>query len=91
MQLDSSTAQMQEDLEQYTGYGLSLSGQISQNIDNQLKNNAKKLTDYNDDQEALIELQRQIYPEMNTTIQICRPSGVYGSIGCYSQYENIRE
>ena len=37
MQLDSSTAQMQEDLEQYTGYGLSLSGQISQNIDNQLK------------------------------------------------------
>ena len=55
MQLDSSTAQMQEDLEQYTGYGLSLSGQISQNIDNQLKNNAKKLTDYNDDQEALIE------------------------------------
>ena len=77
MQLDSSTAQMQEDLEQYTGYGLSLSGQISQNIDNQLKNNAKKLTDYNDDQEALIELQRQIYPEMNTTIQICRPSGVY--------------
>ena len=30
MQLDSSTAQMQEDLEQYTGYGLSLSGQISQ-------------------------------------------------------------
>ena len=91
MQLDSSTAQMQEDLEQYTGYGLSLSGQISQNIDNQLKNNAKKLTDYNDDQEALIELQRQIYPEMNTTIQICRPSGVYAVLDATVNTKNIRE
>ena len=80
MQLDFSAAQMQEGLEQYTGYGISLSRQLSQNIDNQLKNHAKNIIDYNNDQEGLIELQRQIYPEVNTTIQICRPSGVYAVV-----------
>ena len=55
MQLDFSAAQMQEGLEQYTGYGISLSRQLSQNIDNQLKNHAKNIIDYNNDQEGLIE------------------------------------
>lgn len=79
-QLQSSYEKVSEELEEYTGYGLQLSRGLGQNLEYLLKEKGLTVSDLNDHPEELLEVQKMLYKELNTTIRLGRSSGAFAVV-----------
>ncbi len=76
-QLNSVLDKVSEELETYTGYGLQLSRELGQDIEDFLDEKGMSVSDLNDRPELLLEIQEMMYSQLNTTIRLGRSSGVF--------------
>ena len=79
-QLSSVSDKVSEELEAYTGYGLQLSRELGQDIEDFLDEKGMSVSDLNDKPELLLEIQKMMYSELNTTIRLGRSSGVFALV-----------
>ena len=79
-QVSSVSNKVSEELEAYTGYGLQLSRELGQEIEDFLDENGMSVSDLNDRPELLLEIQKMMYLELNTTIRLGRSSGVFALV-----------
>ena len=79
-QLSSVSDRVSEELEAYTGYGLQLSRELGQGIEDFLDEKGMSVSDMNDRPELLLEIQKMMYSELNTTIRLGRSSGVFALV-----------
>ena len=79
-QLSSVSDKVSKELEAYTGYGLQLSRELGQDIEEFLDEKGMSVSDLNDRPELLLEIQKMMYSELNTTIRLGRSSGVFALV-----------
>lgn len=79
-QLSSVSDKVSKELEAYTGYGLQLSRELGQDIEDFLDEKGMSVSDLNDKPELLLEIQKMMYSELNTTIRLGRSSGVFALV-----------
>ena len=79
-QLSSMSDKVSEELETYTGYGLQLSRELGQDIEDFLDEKGVSVSDLNDQPELLLEIQKMMYSELNTTIRLGRSSGIFAMV-----------
>lgn len=79
-QLSSVSDKVSEELDTYTGYGLQLSRELGQNIEDYLDEKEMSVSDLNDRPELLLEIQKMMYSELNTTIRLGRSSGAFALV-----------
>ena len=79
-QLSSMSDKVSEELETYTGYGLQLSRELGQDIEDFLDEKGISVSDLNDQPGLLLEIQKMMYSELNTTIRLGRSSGVFAMV-----------
>lgn len=79
-QLNTVYDKVSEELETYTGYGLQLSRELGQDMENFLDEKGLSVCDLNDQPDMLLEMQRMMYSELNTTIRLGRSSGVFAVV-----------
>lgn len=79
-QLSSVSDKVSEELEIYTGYGLQLSRELGQDIEDFLDEQGISVSDLNDQPGLLLEIQKMMYSELNTTIRLGRSSGVFAMV-----------
>lgn len=79
-QLKTVSGRVSEELEAYTGYGLQLSRELGQDIEDFLNEKGMSVSDLNDQPELLLEIQKMMYSELNTTIRLGRSSGVFALV-----------
>lgn len=79
-QLSLVSDKVSEELEAYTGYGLQLSRELRQDIEKFLDERGMSVSDLNDQPELLLEIQKMMYSELNTTIRLGRSSGVFALV-----------
>ena len=76
--LAQTSDQLAGELELYEGYGLKLAKTLGSRLDSYL--DGRPIASLNDDPAALREVQTLLYDELNATICLGRPSGVYALI-----------
>ena len=79
-QLHTTYNKVSEEMETYTGYSLQLSRELEQDIKNFLDEKGISVSDLNNQPEALLEIQKMMYSELNTTIRLGRSSGVFALV-----------
>lgn len=79
-QLHTTYNKVSEEMETYTGYSLQLSRELEQDIKNFLDEKGMSVSDLNNQPEALLEVQKMMYSELNTTIRLGRSSGVFALV-----------
>lgn len=79
-QLHTMYDKVSEEMETYTGYSLQLSRALGQDIENFLDEEGISVSDLNDQPELLLEIQKIMYSELNTTIRLGRSSGVFALV-----------
>ncbi len=79
-QLHTMYDKVSEEMETYTGYSLQLSRELGQDIENFLDEKGISVSDLNDQPELLLEIQKMMYSELNTTIRLGRSSGVFALV-----------
>lgn len=79
-QLENAAGNLAEELEVYEGYGLQLSRALGADIENYLDENGLTVGDLNDDPDALLDVQKLMYTELNTTIRMGRSSGIFAVV-----------
>ena len=79
-QLNTVSEELSRELEAYTGYGLQLSRELGQDIENYLDANGLSVADLNDSPRELLEIQRLMYSELNTSIRLGRSSGAFAVV-----------
>lgn len=79
-QLNTVSDKVSEELETYTGYGLQLSRELEQDIENFLDEKELSVCDLNDRPDMLLEIQKMMYSELNTTIRLGRSSGAFAVV-----------
>ena len=67
-------------METYTGYSLQLSRELERDIEDFLDEKGMSVSDLNDRPELLLEIQKMMYSELNTTIRLGRSSGVFALV-----------
>lgn len=79
-QLNTVSEKLSREMEVYTGYGLQLSRDLKQDIENYLDENGLTVSDLNDRPEDLLQIQRLMYSELNTSIRLGRSSGAFAVV-----------
>lgn len=79
-QLHTTYDKVSEEMETYTGYSLQLSRELERDIEDFLDEKGMSVSDLNDRPELLLEIQKMMYSELNTTIRLGRSSGVFALV-----------
>ena len=79
-QLHTIYDKVSEEMETYTGYNLQLSRELERDIEDFLDEKGMSVSDLNDRPEMLLEVQKMMYSELNTTIRLGRSSGVFALV-----------
>lgn len=79
-QLRTTYDKVSEEMETYTGYSLQLSRELERDIEDFLDEKGMSVSDLNDRPELLLEIQKMMYSELNTTIRLGRSSGVFALV-----------
>ena len=79
-QLRAASEQLSEELEVYEGYGLQLSRALGTDLEHYLEDHDLTMEALNDNPEALLDVQKLLYTELNTTIRLGRSSGVFALV-----------
>lgn len=79
-QLSSVSNKVSDELEAYTGYGLQLARELRQDIEDFLDEREMSVSDLNDEPELLLQIQKMMYSELNTTIRLGRSSGAFALV-----------
>ncbi len=77
VQQKSAAASMQQQLDTLSAQAISFSADLSTEIETVLAAGGVSFSELNDDQALLLELQKQLYAPLNTTLQVCSCSGAY--------------
>lgn len=64
-------------MEHLTGQGLKLSKTLGREIDDVLVAEGQSIASFNNHAESLLEIQKQLYPILNTALQTCDCNGAY--------------
>lgn len=76
-QSDKVSEEVEEELEEYTGYALQMSKRLGKELDDFLEKKELSLSDLNNQMDLLLEAQDILYTETNTIIRMGRSSGVF--------------
>ena len=79
-QLHTTYDKVSEEMETYTGYSLQLSRELERDIKDFLDEKGMSVSDLNNRPELLLEIQKMMYSELNTTIRLGRSSGVFALV-----------
>ena len=79
-QLHTTYDKVSEEMETYTGYSLQLSRELERDVEDFLDEKGMSVSDLNDRPELLLEIQKMMYSELNTTIRLGRSSGVFALV-----------
>lgn len=79
-QLHTTYDKVSEEMETYTGYSLQLSRELERDIEDFLDEKGMSVSELNDRPELLLEIQKMMYSELNTTIRLGRSSGVFALV-----------
>ncbi|MCR5458968.1 MAG: helix-turn-helix transcriptional regulator [Acetatifactor sp.] len=79
-QLDRNYQKMEKEMEGYVGYSFNLSKQLSHTIELQMGEEVKRIEDFNDSPQKLLELQQNMFNDLNTAILSGGSNGVYAII-----------
>ena len=85
-QLHTTYDKVSEEMETYTGYSLQLSRELGRDIEDLLDEKGMSVSDMNDRPEMLLEVQKMMYSELNTTIRLGRSSGVFALVNANCKY-----
>lgn len=72
--------QMMREMETYTGYGLQLSRELKQDIEGYLEEEGITISDLNDNPDALLDLEKMMYTELNTVLRLAHSSGAFAIV-----------
>lgn len=76
-ELGNISSSLHDEMGELEGYALNLSRQLSHILDNELYNGTNSISTLNDNADALTEIQKKMYAELNTTLQMSGGSGVF--------------
>lgn len=79
-ELQTASEKLSRELEIYAGYSLQLARELGQDIESYLDKGGISVRELNDRPEALLEVQRMMYSELNTTIRLGRSSGAFAVV-----------
>lgn len=79
-QLHTTYDKVSEEMETYTGYSLQLSRELERDIEDFLDEKGMSVSDLNNRPELLLEIQKMMYSELNTTIRLGRSSGIFALV-----------
>ena len=79
-QLQDVSEQLAQELEVYAGYSLQLSRALGTDLEHYLAEHNLTVETLNDNPDALLEVQRLMYNELNTTIRLGRSSGAFAVV-----------
>lgn len=78
--LEQVTEKMSLEMENYAGYSLNLSKQLSRTIETQMEGKEKSISEFTDSGDKLVALQKSMYPDLNTVLLTSGCKGVYAVI-----------
>ena len=76
-ELATTGSRLEDEINSYEGYGLALSREIGNILNNELYNGIKDISSLDNNADKLLELQEKMFGEINTTLQISGSSGVF--------------
>ena len=78
--LNNQADRFNEDITLYTAYGIQLSRSLSEMVEETAEDYGIKFDEFNNNADALYELQGKFYPELNTVLRLTRSSGAYAFV-----------